>query len=452
MPNVRATVNQVVYIGAEGTPGTPVTPGKLLSSFLWTFGEKATTKQFTATGRKYPSASEMLFEYAAGKISGQGDFGGLIYPLASICGKGSQLFPPTAPALATATNGGTVLAGVYQVLITYVNANGETTGSSSASITTTGSTSTITVTSPATASNTTGYNTYITAVNGSVFWKQNGGSPTAIGTNFTLTAPPSTSTSNPPTANTTGTTPAAHGASATAFDWTFFPPIAGYGTPITFTVIQGDSVDAEQYAYLIFSGWGYTFTRKQEMEISADWFSQTFTDGASIPASPTNIALTPIVGAQFNVYLDTTSAGVGTTQLTDPLKVDFKASGYYSQYFPVNRANSSFTSHLETAPKNELKITLQANSTGIAVRGNYLQTGTRCYVRVSAVGPTIASGPTVTALFQHDMACFVSDMAELSDVDGVYAVEYTLQVAEDMAWTQAGTAQRLTLTNLLSGL
>lgn len=450
MPNARATVNQVVQIGAEVTPGTPVGATKLLSAFLWTFGEKVATKQFTATGRKYPSASEMLTEYAAGKISGQGDFGALVYPLASICGKGPQLLPPTAPGLATAASGGTVLAGVYQVLITYVNANGETVGSSSASITTTGSVSTITVTSPAAQSNATTYNTYITPVNGSVFWKQ--GSATNIGTNFVLTAPPSTGTSNPPTSNTTGTTPAAHGASTSAFDWTFFPPVFGYGVPITFTVQQGDVVDAEQYAYLIFSGWGYTFTRKQEMQISGDWFSQTFTDGVSMTGSPTNIGLLPIIGAQFNVYLDTTSAGIGTTQLTDPLKVDFKGSGYYTQYFPVNRANQSFTSHLETAPKNELKLTLQANSVGIAVRGSYLQTGTRAYVRVNAVGPTIATSPTVTALFQHDMAVFVSDMAELTDVDGVYAVEYTLEVAEDMAWTQAGTAQRVSLTNLLSGL
>ena len=450
MANVRATVNQVVQIGAESVPGTAVPASKLLSAFMWTFGEKAATKQFTATGRKYPSASELLTEYAAGKISGQGDFGALIYPVASVYGKGPQILPPTAPALATATSGGTVLAGVYQVLITYVNANGETVGSSASSITTTGSTSTITVTSPTQAGNATGWNAYFTAINGSTFTKQNS-SPTAIGTNFVLSAPPSAGAA-PPTSNTTGTTPALHSPSTTAYDWTFYPPLAGVASPQTFTVQQGDSVDAEQYAYLVFSGWGYSFTRKQELTVIGDWFSQTFTDGISLTASPTNIALLPMIGAQANIYLDTTSPAIGTTQLNDPLKVDFQASNFFGQYFPINRAQASFTSHLDLLPKNELKVTLQANSTGIAIRGNYLQTGTRAYVRCSAQGGTIDTPNSVKAFFQHDMAVFVSDMAELSDVDGAYGVEYTLQVAEDLGWTQAGTAQKVLFTNLLAGL
>lgn len=449
MPNVRATVNQVVQIGAETTPGTAVPAGKLLSAFLWTFGEKAATKQFIATGRKNPSASELLTEFSMGKISGNGDFGALIYPIASTFGKGPQCPPPAVPALATATTGGTVLAGTYQVIITYVNANGESIGSSSASITTTGSASTITVTSPAAFSNATQYNVYMTAANGTTFTKQ--GSGTNIGTNFVLSAPPGAGAA-PPTSNTTGTGPALHSPSTTANDWTFLGPVAGVASPITYTLQQGDVVDAEQYAYLIFSGWGYTFTRKQEVQISGDWFSQTFTDGISLTASPTNVALLPMTGAQFNVYLDTTSAGIGVTQLTDPLKVDFKPSNYFGQYFPINRANASYTSHLDTLPKNELKLTLQANSTGIAVRGNYLQTGTRAYVRVSGVGATIDTPNSIKAAMTHDMAVFVSDMAEFSDVDGVYAVEYTLQVAEDMAWTQAGMSQKLLLTNLLAGL
>ena len=336
--SVRATVNQVVQIGAESTPGTSVAAGKLLSAFAWTFGEKATTKQFTATGHKYPSASELLTEMSAGKISGQGDYAALVYPISSVYGK-------------------------------------------------------------------------ITAV--------------------------------------------AHSPSVTAYDWIWTPPITGLTPTVqTYTVQNGDSIDAEQYAYLMFSGWGYSFGRKQELQITGDWFAQTFTDGISLTASPTNIALYPTTGAQFNVYLDTTSGGLGGTQLTDPLNVDFKASNYFGQYWPINRANASFTSHLELVPKNELKIKLQANSTAIAVRANYLQTGSRAYVRVDGQGATIDGGNAIKAEFKHDMAVFCSDVQEFSDVDGVYAVEYTFQLAEDTGWSAlaGGTAQKLTLTNLLSAL
>lgn len=331
---VRSSVNQAVQIGAETTPGVAVAASKLLSAFAWTPGEKAATKQFTATGRKNPSASELLTEFAMGKISGQGDFAALSYVLSSVYGK-------VAPAL--------------------------------------------------------------------------------------------------------------HGPSTTAYDWPFLPPIAGAASPQTYTMQNGDVTDAEQYAYLLFSGWGYSFTRKQELLVTGDWFAQTFTDGVSLTASPTNIALLPMTGAQYSVYLDTSSAGLGTTQLDNPLKVDFAASNYYGQYWPINRSNASFTSHLDLMPKNELKLTLEADSTAIAIRGNYLQTGTRCYVRVAGVGPVIDSGHSVNAAMTHDLACFVADMAEFTDVDGTFAMEYTLVVAEDTTWG-GGTAQKLTLTNLLSAL
>jgi hypothetical protein len=332
---VRAKVNQVVQIGTEATHGSGTVAGKLLSAWDWTFGAKATTKQWTGTGRKYPSASAELTEYSTGKISGHGDFAALVYPLSSIYG---------AATIASA------------------------------------------------------------------------------------------------------------GTSTTAKTWTFTPPIAGAAAPTSFVVQQGDAVDAEQYQYLMFSGWGYTIDRKQEVTITGDWFAQTLTDGATMTTSPTNIALLPMVGAQANVYLDTTSGGLGGTQLTNLMKFDFKGSNYYGQYWPINRANASFTSHLDMLPKNEVKLTLMADTTAMALRSTYLEADTvRAYIQVNITGPTIASGPTEAASMVHSMACFCSDIADFTDVDGVYAVAFTFQVSEDLGWN-SGQAQTLVLTNLLTAL
>lgn len=331
---VRASVNQQVQLGVEATAGVSVPANKLIDAWTWTFGEKAATKQFTATGRKNPSASELLTEFSQGKISGQGDYQVLAYLLSSVYGK---------------------------------------------------------------------------------------------------------------------VTAAAHSPSLTAYDWIFAPPLAGAASPQTFTVQNGDSVDAEQYAYLIFSGWGYSFDRKQEVQITGDWFAQTFTDGVTLTATPTAVALQPMTGAQANVYLDSTSANIGTTLLTAPLKVAFAASNYYGQFWPINRTNASFTSHVDLMPKNELKLTLEADSVAIANRASYLQTGDKVYVQVDVQGGLADVANSVHYEMKHQMACFVSDMAEFSDVDGVFAVEYTLVVAEDPAWG-TGTAQKLTLTNLLSTL
>src|SRR6185437_5317590 len=120
MANLRAKVNQLVQLGAEAIPGTAVAAAKLLTAFEWTFGLKPTTKQFTGTGRKYPSASEILTEMSQGKATGQGDFNQLIYIVASVYGKDSPLTVPAAPVPTTASSGGTILAGVYKVIVTYV--------------------------------------------------------------------------------------------------------------------------------------------------------------------------------------------------------------------------------------------------------------------------------------------------------------------------------------------
>lgn len=105
---------------------------------------------------------------------------------------------PPAPTMANSGTGGTILAGVYQAVITYVNRWGETVASSAASTTTAGSTSTITITPPGTslAGNATGWKLYMTGPGGATFFLQGG--VQALNVPVTLTAPPVTSGSQPP--------------------------------------------------------------------------------------------------------------------------------------------------------------------------------------------------------------------------------------------------------------
>ena len=107
------------------------------------------------------------------------------------------LATPSAPALATATSGGTVLAGTYLVKVTYVGASGESLASPSTSQVTTGSTSTITVTSPAASTGAVSYRVYMTAPGGTVFYLQNGAG-TTLASPYVRTAPPVTNTVTAP--------------------------------------------------------------------------------------------------------------------------------------------------------------------------------------------------------------------------------------------------------------
>lgn len=118
-----------------------------------------------------------------------------------------QIAPPAAPALQSAAVGGTVLAGTYGVILTYVNAQGETTGSVASSITTSGSTSTLTIPTPAPSGTATGWYAYVTQANGVTFTRQQApGSPSAIGVSLVVTAPPSGGGASVPSSNTSGAT------------------------------------------------------------------------------------------------------------------------------------------------------------------------------------------------------------------------------------------------------
>jgi hypothetical protein len=154
----------------------------------------------------------------------------------SIGATAAGLAAPAAPVPTNTGGGGSVLAGVYQVQVTYVDANGESLPSASGSTTTTGSTSTLTVPSPAASGDATGWYAYVTQAGGSTYYRQQGsGSPTAIGTGLTLTAPPTTSGANPPTDNTTyGTVTVPAGGTITvtyssAPTWTWALPTIGSG-------------------------------------------------------------------------------------------------------------------------------------------------------------------------------------------------------------------------------
>jgi hypothetical protein len=191
----------------------PVSGGDQGETFTYTAGAAITGGQvlyFTAADTVTPTIGASL---AIAGIAGHDAASGA--PVTVHCGAGvvhetpagGQVATPLVPGLATATTTGTIVAGNYQVVITYSNASGtqETTASPSATVTTGGgNTSTITISSPIASTGATGWYAYVTQVGGSVYTRQQtAGSPTAIATPLVLTAPPTSSGVTPPLVNTT---------------------------------------------------------------------------------------------------------------------------------------------------------------------------------------------------------------------------------------------------------
>ena len=155
-------------------------------------------------GTMYVPVTGEPVDYGQPAPSGGATTGQPAYQADTLTLAAAALAPPAAPAPATAGTGGTVAAGTYEVAVTYASANGETVASATGTVTTTGTTSTITVPSPAAETGATGWYAYVSQAGGTSLTRQQAaGSPTAIGTALTLTAPPTSTGAAAPTADTT---------------------------------------------------------------------------------------------------------------------------------------------------------------------------------------------------------------------------------------------------------
>lgn len=247
--------------------------------------------------------------------------------------------------------------------------------------------------------------------------------------------------------------PVAHLASATAKDWIFTPPILGSIVPQTYTVQQGDSTRAQQIAYCLFNNFGYTLTRKK-VDVTGKFMAQAISDGISLTSSPAEIALAPTVPKHFNVYLDATSGGLGTTQLLKVLQVQYSFDNVYGPFWPLNRSNTSWTSHIDLLPKPTVKMIMEADAAGMALLG-YLQSGTTYYLQIDGKGTTAIAtdGPgNIYNEFKHNMAIKLNKPAnQFKNEQGIYAIEWEMEVVEDPNWN-GGQAQQITVTNLMTAL
>lgn len=244
-------------------------------------------------------------------------------------------------------------------------------------------------------------------------------------------------------------TGATHGSSATAKDWIFTPPTSGPVTPQTYTIQQGDSTHAHSFAYGLFTSYGFKGDRKS-FTISGTTIGQPISDGITLTSSPTPIALAPIVSKQWNVYLDSSSGALGTTQLNRALAIDYVTSGVYQPFWALNRNTVGFTSHVDLAPTATIKLMLEADTQGMSLLAD-MQAGSTQFLRVQAVGAQIANdGPgAVYQTYTHDFAVKVGKPSAYQDKDGIFAIEWMCQIVEDPTWAKA---QTVTVTNLIASL
>lgn len=232
----------------------------------------------------------------------------------------------------------------------------------------------------------------------------------------------------------------------TAYLWTFAPSSSATDTVKTYTIEQGDSVRAHKLAYGSISEIEYTFTR-DSVEVKGTGMGQKLSDGITMTASPTSIAEKPILPTDVDIYLDSTSAGLGTTKLTRAIKCSVQVSDRFGPVWVLNSANTAFVSTIETEPKAEIKLLVEADAGGMAILTDMRNTSTE-FLRIKATSADNA-GTAIPYQLTWDAAVKVKDVGEFSDEDGVYAIEWTFDQVHDATWGKAFTVN---CTNTLTAL
>lgn len=221
--------------------------------------------------------------------------------------------------------------------------------------------------------------------------------------------------------------------------YTYTPSITTEDSPKTFTVEQGSSVRAGKFTYGIINELEIVFDRGG-ITIGGTMLGQRYQDGITMTATPTAIAQMPILPTDIDVYLDTTSGGLGGTKLTRVLKAGWKMSNRFGTFWPLNSANTSFQGTVEIEPKTEIKLMVEADSTGMA-NLTAMRAGTTQFLRIAATSPTLAGAATQHFQVILDQAVKVADVSEFQDDEGIYAIEFTLEAVYDATWTHALQAQ-----------
>lgn len=231
-------------------------------------------------------------------------------------------------------------------------------------------------------------------------------------------------TSTPTTVDTTGRS------------WAFQPASKSEDAVKTLTVEQGGAVRAHKFAYGLCTEVSLSFDRNG-VDVGGSMIGQALTDNIALTGSPTAVEERIILPTEISVFLDTTSAGLGTTKLLRVLKADWSIGDRFNPVWVLNSALTSFVAHVESQPKATIKLTFEADAQGMALLTT-MRAGTTQFMRIVATAPAPFAG-SVSAPYSLtlDQAVKVSDVGNFSDEDGVYAIEMTFEIVHDATWGKA---------------
>jgi hypothetical protein len=232
----------------------------------------------------------------------------------------------------------------------------------------------------------------------------------------------------------------------TARQWLFEPSATLADAVKSLTVEQGSAERAHRFAYGLFNSLSLKFDR-DKVELSGSMLGQAIEDGVTMNASPTAIALVPVMPKHVSIYLADTQAGLaGATALSRVVSCEWSLSDRFGMIWPLNAAKPSWDGHVEKEPKLAASLLMEADADGMGLL-TQLRNGATKWLRIKCEGDTIES--TIKYLLQIDQPIKITDPKDFTDSDGLFAIGWDGTGVFDSAW---GKAISVTVVNNLSAL
>jgi hypothetical protein len=400
----RSAVTQVIQVGIETTVGTSVAAMKRMAAMDIETKIETTTDMFRPAGFKFSTVTSENKEWTTGSIKGQPTYSEIVWPLSSV------IVTPAAPTefLDTAIHTG-VWKWIFEPNSTTPDTLNTWTVEQGSSVRAQKFTNGIV----------TDFNLNITRDKAEMTGKMVGQLFTdAITLTTTRADAAASATSGSPTVNDAAALPSDVGKTVT-----------------------GTQAPANAIIDSVVPGVSFHMATVVNGVVTAANALGTGTFTATIGAPP-QMPLIPITAEQCTVYFDPTSAALGTTKLSRLFDFKFALTGRTGPFWVVDASLPSFAGTTELAPKTNVKVTVEADANGMALLP-LLRSGTTYFMRLLAQGATLYSvgvysaGAALKYQYQQDMAVQVTAAGAVQDHEGIYAIEFDLEVVHDPTWGKA---------------
>jgi len=228
-------------------------------------------------------------------------------------------------------------------------------------------------------------------------------------------------------------TPVEQNGGQSDYRWVIGPSFTAANDPDTITLTQGDDTQTFETEYVMFNNLKMAWTIAPDGSASPvtgefGYFGRQMTPNTKTAGQALHSGLEIMNGKLTRLFLDTTWAGVGGTEITSTLRgaeIEIR-TGNEPKFF--GSANKYFDSHGEGVIGATVTLTLEGNSSADAIYDLY-QAGTEQALRIQVNGSQIGSGTTYK--YQMDLFGYFQEVVPLGENVGSNNLHQALFIGKE---------------------